>query len=159
VSNSLILSQYPNHRRTELNYSSPPKYAKPPSHTPHLTHPHHTLTSHHHTITSSHQLIFTHTMNTTKHSSSSLPKSETTYPLTFLQRHEYVYPPTTNKFFQVFVWVWSVRDPAWEMFTSSFWSNWYLGSSEELVQEWVQTRVWVCSVIHCWMNIVLEVLF
>ena len=106
----------PEDRRTELNYTSPPKYAKPPSHTPHTTHhtphtTHHTHTphshhtshiitsSHHHIITSSHQLIFTHTINTTKHSSSSLPKSETTYPLISFQRDEYVYPPTTNKFF------------------------------------------------------------
>ena len=70
-------------------------------HTPHPTsHSHHThvITSRHH-ITSSHQLIFTHTINTTKHSSSTLPKSETTYPPISLQRDEYVYPPTTNKFF------------------------------------------------------------
>ena len=87
---------YPNHRRTELNYTNPPIYAKPLSHTP--PPPPHTP-SHHYTIKkSSHQLliIFTHTMNTTKHSSSSLPKSGTTSPLISLHCDEYVYPPTTN---------------------------------------------------------------
>ena len=114
-----LLSQPPEDRRTELNYTSPPKYAKPPSHTPTCPHPtphphhithhtthitHHTthITHHTHIITSSHQLIFTHTVinNTTKHSSSTLPKSETTYPLISLPRDEYVvYPSMTNKFF------------------------------------------------------------
>jgi len=88
-----LLSQPPEDRAKLYKSSNICETTIPHTHTPTA----HTITpSHHYTITSSHQLIFTHTMNTTKHSSSSLPKSGTTSPLISLHCDEYVYPPTTN---------------------------------------------------------------
>ena len=76
--------------RTELNYTSPLKYAKPPYHTTHHTH---------------NSQLTTHNSQLTTHNSHNtaalpiLPKVASTPPLVSLQHDEYVYPRTTNKFF------------------------------------------------------------